>query len=72
MTLDTVIMLAGGFVAVLPFLQLPPSWITPLSFIAGVVIIGLGVVVRRNGARCRMHRKETHEHFVDATPKREE
>jgi hypothetical protein len=47
MTLDTVIMLFGGFVAVLPFLQFPQDWNAPLSVIAGVVIVGLGIVVRR-------------------------
>lgn len=47
MTLDALIMLAGGFVAVLPFLGFPNSWDTVLLFIAGVAIIGLGVVARR-------------------------
>lgn len=47
MTLDTLIMLAGAFVAVLPFLGFPNSWDTVLFFIAGIVIIGLGIVVRR-------------------------
>ncbi len=51
MTLDTVIMLFGAIVAALPFLQLPPNWIPPLSFIAGIVIIALGIIVRRRGER---------------------
>ena len=49
MTLDTVIMALGAFVAVLHWLQLPPEWNTPLYFIAGIIIIGLGIVVRRRG-----------------------
>ena len=47
MTLDALIMLAGVFVAVLPFLGFPNSWDTALLFIAGVLIIVLGIVVRR-------------------------
>jgi len=47
MTLDTVIMLFGAFVAFLPFLQFPLGWQSSLSFIAGIIVIGLGIVVRR-------------------------
>ncbi|MEK9154416.1 MAG: hypothetical protein AAB798_03010 [Patescibacteria group bacterium] len=47
MTLDALIMLAGGFVAVLPFLGFPNSWDTAFLFIAGILIIVLGIVVRR-------------------------
>lgn len=47
MTLDALIMLAGAFVAVLPFLGLPNSWDTVLLFLAGVAVTGLGIVVRR-------------------------
>ena len=49
MTLDTLIMLSGGFVAVLPFLGFPNSWDSVLFFLAGILIIGLGIVVRRRG-----------------------
>ena len=47
MTLDTLVMLAGAFVATLPFLGFPNSWDTVLFFLAGIFIIGLGIVVRR-------------------------
>lgn len=58
MTLDTLIMLAGAFVAALPFLGFPASWDTWLLVIAGLVIIGLGIVVRRKeGERQTMERK---------------
>jgi sugar phosphate permease len=50
MTLDTLIMLSGAFVAVLPFLGFPNSWDTALFFLAGIFIIALGIVVRRRGA----------------------
>jgi len=49
MTLDALIMLSGGFVAVLPFLGFPNNWDTVLFFLAGIFIIGLGIVVRRRG-----------------------
>jgi hypothetical protein len=49
MTLDTVIILFGAFVAVLPFLQFPPGLTTWLTFIAGLIIVGLGIIVRRRG-----------------------
>jgi hypothetical protein len=47
MTLDALIMFAGAFVAVLPFLGFPNSWDTVLFFLAGVFVISLGIVVRR-------------------------
>ncbi len=58
MTIDTLIMLAGAFVAILSFLGFPASWDTWLLVIAGVIIIGLGVVVRRKeGERQTIERK---------------
>jgi len=50
MTLDTVIMLFGAIVAVLPFLQFPQDWTDFLAFIAGIIIIGLGIAVRRRSS----------------------
>jgi len=49
MTLDALIMLFGALVALLPFLGFPTSWDAVLLFTAGVVIIALGIVVRRRG-----------------------
>ena len=51
MSLDALIMLAGAFVAVLPFLGFPNSWDNVLFFLAGVFIIALGIVVRRRGEK---------------------
>jgi hypothetical protein len=51
MTLDTVIMLFGAIVAVLPFLQLPIDWTNFFVFVAGIVIIGLGIAVRRRSSQ---------------------
>lgn len=49
MTIDTLIMLSGAFVAVLPFLGFPNSWDTVLFFLAGIFMISLGIIVRRRG-----------------------
>lgn len=51
MTLDALIMLAGAFVAVLPFLGFPNSWDTVFFFLAGIFIVALGIVVRRRGGQ---------------------
>lgn len=47
MTIDALIMLAGGFVAVLPFLGFPNSWDAVFLFVVGLSTVGLGIVVRR-------------------------
>jgi hypothetical protein len=51
MTLDALIMLLGAFVILEPQLGFPTSWDNVLLFIAGVLIIGLGIAVRRRGLR---------------------
>ena len=51
MTIDALLMAAGAFVAVLPYLGFPNSWDTVFFFIAGLFIIGLGIVVRRRIGR---------------------
>jgi hypothetical protein len=53
MTIDTLIIVFGGLVAALPILQgIPDSVQRPLLFLFGIIIVGLGVVVRRRGL-CR-------------------
>ena len=47
MTLDTLIMLLGGLVALVPFLGFPSSWDTVIFFVLGVLVVGLGITVRR-------------------------
>lgn len=51
MTIDALIMFAGTFVAMLPFLGFPNSWDTFLLLFAGVFVIALGIVVRRRLGR---------------------
>ncbi len=63
MTLDTLIMLAGALVALLPFLGFPSSWDTVIFFILGVIVIGLGIAVRRRAGILRA----PHSHKEDTT-----
>ena len=69
MTLDAAIILVGALVGLLPFLGFPNSWDTVLFFILGVVLVALGVAVRRDVhiARAERRRKER-EMFVESEP----
>lgn len=67
MTIDALIMFVGAFVATLPFLGFPHSWQTPLFFAAGVVVIALGIVVRRRAGRAPDRR---HLDFEEHDPRR--
>ena len=70
MSLDTLIMLAGTLVVLLPFLGFPASWDTALFFLLGIAIIGLGIAVRRRGtARDGAEKKEM---FVEGPLERSE
>lgn len=51
MTLDALIMAAGGFIVALPFLGFPHSWDTWLYSIVGVCVVGLGIALRRRGGK---------------------
>ncbi|MCE9541567.1 hypothetical protein K8R03_03345 [Candidatus Kaiserbacteria bacterium] len=47
MTVDTLIILSGALVILLPFLGFPDSWDTVIFFVLGSLIVGLGIVIRR-------------------------
>ena len=51
MTIDALIMLAGAFIVIEPQLGFPSTWDSVLLFIAGIVVVGLGIAVRRRGLR---------------------
>ncbi len=63
MTLDTLIMLAGAIIALLPFLGFPNSWDTVLFLLIGVIVIALGIAVRRRSRSSR----ESPSQFDDAS-----
>lgn len=65
MTLDTLIMFFGAFVALLPFLGFPIQWDTVLLLLSGVIIIGLGVAVRRRGLSTPQKKNTT---YVEHAP----
>ncbi len=48
-TLDALIMLSGALIAVLPFLGFPLSWDNIFLVVLGVLVITLGIIVRRRG-----------------------
>lgn len=58
MSLDALIMLGGGSVAIMPFLGFPPSWDNVIFFLLGIFILALGIVVRRGGITWTGRRKE--------------
>jgi len=64
MTLDALIMLVGALVAMLPFLGFPNSWDTVFFFILGIVVIALGIIVRRRGS----HHVPSKQTFVENAP----
>ena len=70
MTVDALIMFAGAFVAVLPFLGFPNSWDSVFLFLAGVLIIALGIVVRRRLGR-EEKRDERRESFAEDVSRHE-
>lgn len=70
MSIDALIMFIGAFVAMLPFLGFPVSWDSVLLVIAGVLMVFLGIIVRRRGLirRVRVQRKSPT--FVESVPER--
>jgi hypothetical protein len=59
MTLDSLIILCGALVALLPFLGFPNSWDRVFLLILGICVVGLGIVLRRR-ASSRVKNRETH------------
>jgi len=67
MSLDALIMLFGALVAVMPFLGFTVNMQMWILFILGIIIIGLGIAVRRRGERQRSIRARKGE-FVESIP----
>jgi hypothetical protein len=65
MTLDTLIILAGSLVAILPFLGFPNTWDSVFFVLLGALVIGLGIVVRRRTPKRTNGRTA---HFVENSP----
>lgn len=71
MTLDTLIILAGALVASLPFLGFPASWDTIFFFLLGVLIVVLGVVVRRELGNNEYDTYSKSDTFTESLPDRQ-
>lgn len=67
MSLDTLIMLFGALVAVMPFLGFTVNMQEWIFFVLGIIIVGLGIAVRRRGQRQRSIRARKGE-FVESIP----
>ena len=67
MSLDALIMLAGFFVAVIPFLGFPVSWHEWMFFILGISVIALGIAVRRRG-KTQSPKHSARAEFVESVP----
>ncbi|MFZ2555753.1 MAG: hypothetical protein WAZ27_02770 [Minisyncoccia bacterium] len=68
MTIDALIMAAGAFVAILPFLGFPIKWDSVLLVVVGTIIIALGIVIRRRGVRRTPPLVRTPQTFVESAP----
>ena len=62
MTIDTLIMLSGAFVLILPFLGFPYSWDRVFLVIVGLFVIALGIAVRRTMS----HKRDTENPDISA------
>ena len=47
MTKDTIIMLLGAFIALLPYLGFPHNWDNVFMVVCGLVFIAVGIAMRR-------------------------
>ena len=49
MTLDSIIILIGALIVILPFLGFPPQWSAYMVAVLGLIVVALGIIVRRRG-----------------------
>ncbi len=70
MTLDSLIILSGALVAILPFLGFPNTWDTVIFVALGVLVVVLGIVVRRRAPRRTASDRDSF--FVENTPRKDQ
>ncbi len=51
MALNAIIMLMGMLIAIVPYLGFPVSWFRILYLVLGIIVIVLGILVRRRGSK---------------------
>lgn len=66
MTLDSLIILSGALVAILPFLGFPNTWDAVIFVALGALVVALGIVVRRRSPRSSVHDRDSI--FVENSP----
>ncbi len=66
MTLDSLIILSGALVAILPFLGFPNTWDSVIFVVLGALVVALGIVVRRRAPRASVHDRDSI--FVENAP----
>lgn len=69
MTLDALIMLSGVLVTLLPFLGFPLKWDNVILVVLGVLVIALGIMVRRRGLVRRSAVQKNNGTFVESVPR---
>ena len=68
MTLDALIMFLGTFVALLPFLGFPNNWDSAMLLVVGVLLVALGIIVRRRISKKSMHIGPETRTFAEKSP----
>jgi len=71
MSVDTLLIFSGVFVAILPFLGFPNSWDRVIFLFLGIFVVALGIVVRRRGGN-RRPRSDYRESYSESVPARHE
>jgi ABC-type multidrug transport system fused ATPase/permease subunit len=70
MSLDALIMLVGALVAIMPCLGFTIAMQMWIIFVLGVIVIALGIAVRRRGERQRARRRGEFVESIPAEPAR--
>lgn len=66
MSKDTTLVVLGVWITFLPYLGIPSSWKTTLFVLTGLILVLLGLAMRRDALR-RGARREAHRPFVENT-----
>lgn len=67
MTIDALIMVVGAFIATLPFLGFPIRMDNIIMVAAGIIVISLGIIIRRRSVAARARAKRVHT-YVESAP----
>lgn len=68
MTVDALIMLMGAMIATLPFLGFPIRMDNLIMIAIGIIVISLGIIVRRRDVAHRVRERRTHQSYVENAP----